>query len=73
MAKAKKPRNFKFTVTQSETLEEHIATYRETVRSDPDDAAHSLTTFFDHMFTKLEETFAISEAAPREKVIDVSA
>ena len=72
MAKVKKPRNFKFTVTQSETLEEYLATYRETIRNDPDDAAHTLTTFFDHIFTKLEEAFTISESAPREKVIDVS-
>lgn len=72
MAKAKKPRNFKFTVTQSKMLEEYLATYRKTIRNNPDNAAHTLTTFFNHIFTKLEEAFTISESAPREKVIVVS-
>ena len=61
MAKAKNPRNFKFTVTQSKMLEEYLATYRKTIRNNPDNAAHTLTTFF-----------TISESAPREKVIVVS-
>lgn len=72
MAKAKKVKAFKFTITQSEWLEKFLDGYRTVVKNDPDDSANTLAPFLDDIFTKLENEYSVvSESSPREKVIEV--
>lgn len=70
--KKKKVKPFKFTATQSEWLEQHLAGYMAAEESDPSDHNTQVTAFLENTYQEAEAEFGITVYDSKDAIMEVS-